>query len=81
MSEPRILLTGVVFGESARWHDDRFWFADWGAREVVAVDLEGRRAVVARMPTFPFSLDWLPAGGHCSSCRTTCSAWRPTVRS
>lgn len=62
MDEPRILLTGVVFGESPRWHDGRLWFADWGAREVVTVDLNAHRDVVQRMPVFPFSLDWLPDG-------------------
>jgi len=62
MAEPRILLTGVVFGESVRWHDGLLWFADWGAREVVTVDPAGRREVALRMATFPFSLDWLPDG-------------------
>ena len=62
MNEPRVLLSDVVFGESARWHDDRFWFSDWGAGEVVAVDGAGNREVVVRLPTFPFSLDWLPDG-------------------
>jgi sugar lactone lactonase YvrE len=62
MDVPRILLSGVVFGESPRWHDGRLWFSDWGALEVVTVDLAGRRDVVHRMSTFPFSLDWLPDG-------------------
>ena len=62
MSEVRTLLTGVVFGESPRWHEGRLWFSDWGAGEVVAVDLDGEREVMARMSTFPFSLDWLPDG-------------------
>jgi sugar lactone lactonase YvrE len=62
MDVPRILLTGVMFGESPRWHDGRLWFSDWGAREVVTVDLDGHRDVVQRMPVFPFSLDWLPDG-------------------
>jgi sugar lactone lactonase YvrE len=62
MAEPQVLLAGVVFGESPRWHDDRLWFSDWGAREVIAVDLAGRREVVLGMPTFPFSIDWLPDG-------------------
>lgn len=62
MDVPRVLLSGVVFGESPRWHDDRLWFSDWGTREVVTVDLAGRRDVVQRMSTFPFSLDWLPDG-------------------
>ncbi|HEX2785228.1 MAG TPA: SMP-30/gluconolactonase/LRE family protein [Ilumatobacteraceae bacterium] len=62
MSEIRTLLTDVVFGESPRWHEGRLWFSDWGAGEVVAVDLAGSREVMVRMPTFPFSLDWLPDG-------------------
>ena len=62
MAEPKILLTDIVFGESPRWHDDRLWFSDWGAREVVAVDLAGNREVVLTMPRFPFSIDWLPDG-------------------
>ena len=62
MDVPQILLDGVVFGESPRWHGGRLWFSDWGAREVVTVDLAGRRDVVQRMSTFPFSLDWLPNG-------------------
>jgi sugar lactone lactonase YvrE len=58
------LLTGLMFGESPRWHDGRLWFSNWGAREIVAVDLEGRSEVMVRLPfdTFPFSIDWLPDG-------------------
>jgi sugar lactone lactonase YvrE len=62
VEEPRIVLSGVVFGESPRWHDDRLWFCDWGAGEVVTVDLAGHRDVVHRMSAFPFSIDWLPDG-------------------
>ncbi len=53
MNEQRILTDGVRFGESVRWHDGRVWFSDWGAGEVVAVDLAGNREVVHRMDTFP----------------------------
>jgi sugar lactone lactonase YvrE len=62
MAEPRTLLSGVVFGESPRWHEGRLWFSDWGAGEVGSVDLAGQRELVARMASFPFSLDWLPDG-------------------
>jgi len=62
VSETQTLLTGLVLGESPRWHDDRLWFSDWGAQEVVAVDLEGRSEVILRVPSFPFSIDWLPDG-------------------
>ncbi|HXW80388.1 MAG TPA: SMP-30/gluconolactonase/LRE family protein [Acidimicrobiales bacterium] len=56
------LLTGLVFPESPRWHDDRLWVADWGAEEVIAVDMEGKSEVVAEVASFPFSIDWLPDG-------------------
>ncbi len=62
MPEPQMLITGIAFGESPRWHDGRLWFADWGAQELIAVDLEGRREVVVRVPSSPFSIDWLPDG-------------------
>ena len=63
MPEPQILLTGLAIGESPRWHEDRLWFSNWGAQEIVAVDLEGECEVVARVPTTgPFCIDWLPDG-------------------
>jgi sugar lactone lactonase YvrE len=62
VSEPHILLTGLVFPESPRWHDDRLWLADWGAQELIAVDLQGESEVIVRVPSFPFSIDWLPDG-------------------
>ncbi len=58
----RTLMTGIALGESPRWHAGRLWFADWGAQELIAVDPEGRSEVVAHVPSFPFSIDWLPDG-------------------
>src|ERR687895_2417911 len=55
-------MTGIVFGESPRWHDEGLWFSDWGAQEIIAVDLEGKGDVIVRMPSFPFCIDWLPDG-------------------
>jgi sugar lactone lactonase YvrE len=64
MTELRTLMTGIAFGESPRWHDDRLWFADWGAQEVVALDLDGASEVMVRVtfPSFPMCIDWLPDG-------------------
>jgi sugar lactone lactonase YvrE len=62
MSELQTLMSGVVLGESPRWHDGRLWFSDWGAQEVLAVGPDGTSEVVVRMQAFPFSLDWLPDG-------------------
>ena len=50
MPEPQILLTGLSIGESPRWHEDRLWFSNWGAQEIVVVDLEGNSEVMARVP-------------------------------
>jgi sugar lactone lactonase YvrE/ribosomal protein S18 acetylase RimI-like enzyme len=58
------LLSGLAMGESPRWHENRLWFSDWGAREIVTVDLNGNREVVVRTPfDFPFCIDWLRDGG------------------
>jgi sugar lactone lactonase YvrE len=59
---PQVLMNGISFGESPRWHEDRLWFADWGTRKLIAVDLNGRHEVIVRVPSFPFCVDWLPDG-------------------
>jgi len=49
--EPRTLLSGLVVGESPRWHDGRLWFANWGAaQEIRTVDLQGHSEVIAKGP-------------------------------
>src|SRR4051812_1514645 len=61
MAAPLVLLADRVMGESARLHDGRFWFADWGAGEIVVLGDDGPE-VVARMSGMPFCIDWLPDG-------------------
>ena len=60
--ELQTLMTGLAFGESPRWHADRLWFSDWGAQEVIAVDLEGKSEVITHIQSFPFCIDFLPDG-------------------
>ena len=62
MAELQTLFTGLVFGESPRWHDGRLWFSDMGANQVGAVDLEGNSEVIARVPAMPMGTGWLPDG-------------------
>ena len=63
MSEPRVILDGLAYVESPRWHDGRLWFAHWGTDEIVAVDLDGSSDVVGRGPGgMGWSIDWLPDG-------------------
>jgi sugar lactone lactonase YvrE len=59
----RTLMTGLAMGESPRWHEDRLWFSDWGAQEIIAVEVSGKSEVLVRVPFFlPFCIDWLPDG-------------------
>lgn len=65
MSGLKVLMEGVAFGESPRWHDGRLWFSDWGAQEVVAVDEAGNREVIVHVefPAFPMCIDFAADGG------------------
>jgi sugar lactone lactonase YvrE len=62
MSTPEVLMTGIVFGESPRWHDGRLWFSDWGAHQVIALNTDGSHEVVVTVPSFPMCIDFLPDG-------------------
>jgi sugar lactone lactonase YvrE len=49
--------------ESPRWRDGRLWFSNWGAEEIVAVDLDGGSEVVGRGPQGAgWAVNWLPDG-------------------
>jgi sugar lactone lactonase YvrE len=56
------LATGLMFGESTRWHAGRLWFVDFGAQEVGAVDLHGNRELITRTPGMPMGIGFLPDG-------------------
>jgi sugar lactone lactonase YvrE len=59
----RTIRTGLVMGESPRWHDGRLWVADWGAGEILAMDADGSGSeVVARVAGMPVCFDFLPDG-------------------
>jgi sugar lactone lactonase YvrE len=63
VGEPRVVLDGLAFVESARWHDGRLWFAHWSVGEIIATDLEGHSEVVAPgRQALGWSIDWLPDG-------------------
>ena len=61
-SAPQVVMEGVAFPESPRWHDGRLWFSDWMAHEVIALSSDGESEVMAHVDAFPFSIDWLPDG-------------------
>src|SRR5438270_367490 len=62
MSELQTLLTGLAFGESPRWHNGRLWLSDFGAQEVITVDLQGTKEIIARISGTPMGLGFLPDG-------------------
>lgn len=64
MEATEVLLDGLGFPESTRWHDGRVWLGNWGAGEVLAVTPGGSSEVAAQLPpdTLPLSIDWLPDG-------------------
>lgn len=61
MSKPQVVLTDLVMGESARWHEGHVWFSDWVPGEIIRVDGD-KATVVTRMPGMPLCFDWSPAG-------------------
>ena len=64
MSGTRVVVDGLGFPESTRWHDGHVWLCNWGAGEVLAVSGDGEREVMARLApqAIPLSIDWLPDG-------------------
>jgi sugar lactone lactonase YvrE len=63
LATPRVLLDGLAIGESPRWHDGRLWLCNWGAAEIVAVDLDGSSELVGRgRDGLGWSIGWLPDG-------------------
>lgn len=71
-SSPTVLLDGLAYVESPRWHEGRLWFAHWGTGEIVAVDLDGHSEVTGYGPpkvnasvpghALGWTIDWLPDG-------------------
>jgi len=58
----KVLVDGLAFPEGPRWHDERFYFSDMHAHQVLAVDMAGKREIVCDVPGRPSGLGWLPDG-------------------
>jgi sugar lactone lactonase YvrE len=52
-------MTGLVFGESPRWHDNRLYCFDIATHEVLAIDLAGNAEVIGREPAGVASIGFL----------------------
>jgi len=62
MLETKVLIDGLLFPESPRWHDDRLWFSDMDTHNVMTVDLDGNVETILEIPNSPSGLGWLPDG-------------------
>jgi sugar lactone lactonase YvrE len=60
--EHDVLLDGLMFPEGPRWHEDKLWFSDMHAGQVMTVDRDGNSEVIATVPGSPSGLGWLPDG-------------------
>ena len=57
-----LLLDGLAFPESPRWHDERLWFSDMVACQVMSVGNDGIARTECRVEHQPSGLGWLPDG-------------------
>ncbi|HUW91061.1 MAG TPA: SMP-30/gluconolactonase/LRE family protein [Candidatus Nanopelagicaceae bacterium] len=55
-----ILLEGLKFPESPRWHDNKLWFVDMESYKVMTVELNGNNKVILERPNQVSGLGWLP---------------------
>jgi sugar lactone lactonase YvrE len=57
-----ILLTGLGFGESPRWHQNKLWLSDMDLRKVITVEPNGKAEKIIEIAGQPSGLGWLPDG-------------------
>jgi len=60
--ETKVLVDGLAFGESPRWHEGKLWFSDMHAHQVMAADLDGNVETIVEVSAQPSGLGWLPEG-------------------
>ena len=59
---PQLLIDGLAFAESPRWHAGALWFSDFFLQQVLRLDAQGGMHDVATVPGQPSGLGWLPDG-------------------
>ena len=57
-----VVVNGLVFPESPRWHEGRFWFTDQFTGRVMTLTLDGVLETRATLPEPAGGLGWLPDG-------------------
>ena len=59
---PAVLVRDRGLVESPRWHDNRLWFADWTAGEILSLAHDGTTHVAATAAAPPLSFDFTADG-------------------
>jgi len=62
LHDPKLLVDGLIFPESPRWHDNKLWFVDMFAGQVLTSDLEGKAEVMRQFDDRPSGIGFLPDG-------------------
>ena len=57
-----VLLSGLTFPESPRWHNNQLWFSDFYSERVMTLDAAGQAATVVNVPGRPSGLGWDDSG-------------------
>ena len=55
-----ILLEGLKFPESPRWHDDKLWFVDMDGFKIMTIDIKGNTETILKRSGRVSGLGWLP---------------------
>ena len=55
-----VLIDGLKFPESPRWHDDKLWFVDIEGHKVMTADLNGNTETILEISGRVSGLGWLP---------------------
>ena len=58
--ETKVLLDGLLFPESPRWHDGKLWFSDMQGLHVMTLDMDGNAEKIVEVQCSPSGLGWLP---------------------
>ncbi len=60
--ETKVLIDGLLFPESPRWHNGKLWFSDMDLHKVLTSDLDGNMETIVEIQNRPSGLGWLPNG-------------------
>lgn len=62
MLKSEIILKGLTFPESPRWHENKLWFSDFYSKQVMTMDMEGNSVTILELDDCPSGLGWMPDG-------------------